>query len=83
VEELGTLCQLGSRLQGHPDRLKTPGVEMTAGFLGHDISMIEKYWGSERTYHHTAPISMNYALREALQLVYHEHSRTRTWRSIR
>ena len=31
--------------------------------------MIQQYWGSERFYHHTAPISMNYALREALALV--------------
>ena len=37
-----------------------------------DISMVEKYWGGERTYHHTAPISMNYALREALRIVYEE-----------
>jgi len=37
-----------------------------------DLTMIEKYWGSERTYHHTAPISANYALREALRLVYEE-----------
>jgi len=37
-----------------------------------DLTMIEKYWGSERTYHHTAPISMNYALREALRLVHEE-----------
>jgi alanine-glyoxylate transaminase/serine-glyoxylate transaminase/serine-pyruvate transaminase len=37
-----------------------------------DLSMIEKYWGSERIYHHTAPISMNYALAEALHLVREE-----------
>jgi alanine-glyoxylate transaminase/serine-glyoxylate transaminase/serine-pyruvate transaminase len=37
-----------------------------------DLTMVQKYWGSERTYHHTAPISMNYALREALRLVYEE-----------
>jgi alanine-glyoxylate transaminase/serine-glyoxylate transaminase/serine-pyruvate transaminase len=37
-----------------------------------DLSMIEKYWGSERIYHHTAPISMNYALHEALRLVLEE-----------
>lgn len=37
-----------------------------------DLSMIEKYWGSERVYHHTAPISMNYALHEALRLVLEE-----------
>jgi alanine-glyoxylate transaminase/serine-glyoxylate transaminase/serine-pyruvate transaminase len=37
-----------------------------------DLSLLEKYWGSERTYHHTAPINMNYALREALRLVAEE-----------
>jgi len=37
-----------------------------------DLSMIEKYWGSERLYHHTAPISMNYALHEALRVVLEE-----------
>jgi transketolase len=36
-EELATLRQIGSRLQGHPDRLRTPGVEMTAGALGHGL----------------------------------------------
>jgi alanine-glyoxylate transaminase/serine-glyoxylate transaminase/serine-pyruvate transaminase len=34
-----------------------------------DLSMIEKYWSSERLYHHTAPISMNY---EALRIVLEE-----------
>lgn len=37
-----------------------------------DVSMIRKYWGSERLYHHTAPINMNYALLEALKLVREE-----------
>lgn len=37
-----------------------------------DIAMIECYWGEERVYHHTAPISMNYALHEALLLVKEE-----------
>src|SRR6185369_10958055 len=37
-----------------------------------DLTMIEKYWGEERVYHHTAPISMNYALYEALRLVLEE-----------
>jgi len=37
-----------------------------------DLSMIEKYWGSERVYHHTAPVSMNYALHEALRIVLEE-----------
>jgi alanine-glyoxylate transaminase/serine-glyoxylate transaminase/serine-pyruvate transaminase len=34
--------------------------------------MLEHYWGDERTYHHTAPISMNFALREALRIVHEE-----------
>jgi alanine-glyoxylate transaminase / serine-glyoxylate transaminase / serine-pyruvate transaminase len=37
-----------------------------------DMSLVGQYWGSERTYHHTAPINMNYALREALRLVAEE-----------
>ena len=37
-----------------------------------DLSMIEKYWGNERVYHHTAPISMNYGLHEALRVVLEE-----------
>jgi len=37
-----------------------------------DLTMIQRYWGSDRFYHHTAPISMNYALREALALVVEE-----------
>lgn len=37
-----------------------------------DLSMIQNYWGQERTYHHTAPINMIYGLREALLMVYEE-----------
>lgn len=37
-----------------------------------DIKMLQSYWGKERFYHHTAPISMVYALREALRLVLEE-----------
>jgi alanine-glyoxylate transaminase/serine-glyoxylate transaminase/serine-pyruvate transaminase len=37
-----------------------------------DLSMIEKYWGEERFYHHTAPISMIYALRESLRIIMEE-----------
>ena len=39
LEELKTLRTLDSRLQGHPDRLKTPGVDMTAGALGHGLAV--------------------------------------------
>jgi alanine-glyoxylate transaminase/serine-glyoxylate transaminase/serine-pyruvate transaminase len=38
-----------------------------------DLSLIADYWAeSKRAYHHTAPISMLYALREALRLVEEE-----------
>jgi len=37
-ECLGTLRCLDSLLQGHPDMAKTPGVDMTAGSLGHGLS---------------------------------------------
>ncbi len=38
VEELLTLRKLDSRLQGHPDRTLTPGVEMSSGALGQGLS---------------------------------------------
>jgi alanine-glyoxylate transaminase / serine-glyoxylate transaminase / serine-pyruvate transaminase len=44
-----------------------------------DVNLLASYWGEERVYHHTAPISMNYALHEALRLVLEEGLETR-WR---
>jgi alanine-glyoxylate transaminase/serine-glyoxylate transaminase/serine-pyruvate transaminase len=37
-----------------------------------DMAMVQRYWDAERFYHHTAPITMIYALREALRLVLEE-----------
>ncbi len=37
-----------------------------------DLGLLMKYWGSERVYHHTAPVSMLLALREALRMVLEE-----------
>lgn len=34
-----------------------------------DLGMVRRYWGSERFYHHTAPVNMLYALHEALRIV--------------
>jgi alanine-glyoxylate transaminase/serine-glyoxylate transaminase/serine-pyruvate transaminase len=48
-----------------------------------DMSMVEKYWGRDRTYHHTAPISMIYALDEALRLVLEEGLEARWQRHAR
>lgn len=37
-----------------------------------DLTLLRKYLGTERVYHHTAPITMNYALHEGLRLVLEE-----------
>ncbi|MDA1049504.1 MAG: alanine--glyoxylate aminotransferase family protein [Planctomycetota bacterium] len=37
-----------------------------------DVTMLASYWGSDRVYHHTAPINMSYALYEALQVIHEE-----------
>ncbi len=37
-----------------------------------DLSLLQSYWGDDRSYHHTAPITNVYALREALRLVAEE-----------
>ena len=38
IEELKTLRHIDSRLQGHPDMKKIPGVDMTTGSLGQGLS---------------------------------------------
>src|SRR5262245_39279604 len=52
------------------DVLKARKTKVQSWYL--DLSLLAQYWGEERVYHHTAPISMNYALREALRLVVEE-----------
>ena len=59
------------------DRVRARRTKVQSWYL--DITMVEKYWGTDRTYHHTAPISMNYALREALRIVCDEGLEAR-WR---
>lgn len=58
---------LGERALEKLDRRKT---KVTSWYL--DMTLVGKYWGKERTYHHTAPVNMNYALREALRIVAEE-----------
>jgi transketolase len=43
VDELKTLRQFGSRLQGHPERLALPGLESTSGPLGSGLSQAAGY----------------------------------------
>ncbi|HMF17128.1 MAG TPA: alanine--glyoxylate aminotransferase family protein [Gemmataceae bacterium] len=37
-----------------------------------DVTLLSHYWDADRFYHHTAPITMIYALREGLRLVLEE-----------
>jgi alanine-glyoxylate transaminase / serine-glyoxylate transaminase / serine-pyruvate transaminase len=37
-----------------------------------DMTMVTNYWGKDRTYHHTPPVSLIYALHEALRIVLEE-----------
>ncbi len=37
-----------------------------------DVSLLNQYWGSDRVYHHTAPVNMNFGIREALRLIVDE-----------
>ena len=48
-----------------------------------DVNLLAAYWGQDRVYHHTAPISMNYALHEALRLVLEEGLEARWQRHAR
>lgn len=43
VAELATLRRLGSRLQGHPERVLLPGIESTSGPLGSGLSQAAGY----------------------------------------
>ena len=52
------------------ERLSNRPKKIQSFYLGMDT--LAKYWGTEITYHHTAPIPMNYALLEALRIVHEE-----------
>ena len=52
------------------DVLRTRKKKVQGWYL--DLLLLEKYWGEERVYHHTAPTSMLYALREGLRIILEE-----------
>lgn len=51
-------------------KIEARKVKVQSWYL--DMMMVRKYWGQERFYHHTAPISMIYALYESLRLIQEE-----------
>jgi alanine-glyoxylate transaminase / serine-glyoxylate transaminase / serine-pyruvate transaminase len=52
------------------EKLQNRSMKVANWYL--DMNLLKLYWGSERTYHHTAPINMYYALRESLRLIAEE-----------
>ena len=52
------------------EMLKKRKTPVSSWYL--DISLIEKYWGNERVYHHTSSSTLNYGLLEALLLIHEE-----------
>ncbi len=49
------------------DKLRSRTSKVPNWYL--DLSLLNKYWGSDRVYHHTAPVNMNFAIREGLRLI--------------
>jgi alanine-glyoxylate transaminase/serine-glyoxylate transaminase/serine-pyruvate transaminase len=58
---------VGSRVEEIVRNRKTP---VCSWYF--DLAPVMNYWGKERTYHHTPPISLIYGLREALRCVLEE-----------
>ena len=63
------------------DAVKTRETPVQSFYF--NLQDLESYWGLSRTYHHTAPISMNYALREALRMLMEEGIENRIRRHAR
>ncbi len=56
----------------HPGLVAPPSNPNTIQSWYLDMMQLDKYWGADRVYHHTAPISAIYGLHEALRLVMEE-----------
>jgi alanine-glyoxylate transaminase / serine-glyoxylate transaminase / serine-pyruvate transaminase len=52
------------------DVIKNRKTKVQSWYL--DVSMLASYWGSDRVYHHTAPINMSYGLYEAASIILEE-----------
>jgi len=50
--------------------IRTRKTKVQSWYL--DLSIVMKYWGEDRVYHHTAPITMIYAVREGLRILLEE-----------
>ncbi len=63
------------------DTLERRTCKVSSWYL--DLSLLSAYWGTGRSYHHTTPISMVYALHEALVLIAEEGLEARIQRHLR
>ena len=63
------------------DKLQARTHKVQSWYL--DLSLLSSYWSASRFYHHTAPISMIYALHEALALIVEEGLEARVQRHLR
>ncbi len=52
------------------DRIQRRDTPVRSWYL--DVRLLDGYWGQERAYHHTAPVSMAFALHEALRMIHEE-----------
>jgi len=52
------------------EKLRSRKLPVVSWYL--DMNLVGNYWGGERKYHHTAPVNMIYALREALRIIAEE-----------
>jgi len=64
------------------ERVRSRSSKVQSWYL--DLSMISAYWGSERVYHHTAPVNALYGLHEGLRAILEEglearYARHRRW----
>jgi len=57
------------------ERIKARKEKVQSWYL--DLTMVMRYWGTERFYHHTAPVNMIYGLNEALKIIAEEGLKNR------
>src|SRR5688572_19080884 len=69
---LGAPCGLAPITFGERALAKVKARKTPVPSIYFDLLWLERYWGAEKTYHHTAPIQMVFAFEEALRLILDE-----------
>jgi alanine-glyoxylate transaminase/serine-glyoxylate transaminase/serine-pyruvate transaminase len=69
---LGAPCGLAPITFGERALARIAARKRPVPSIYFDLLWLEKYWGGEKSYHHTAPIQMVFALEEALRLILDE-----------